>query len=168
MDETTPPAARDFMIRDATPADFDAVLALAARLVDFGDPPGRDGREVVEGERRTVRRWFADAPAGTRLVVAERAGDGVAAFMYLETKADYFTSEPYGHVGILVVGRAAEGRGIGRALLDTAREWSADAAHHCLTISVFTDNTRARTLYERYGFAPETLTLRLDTPKPSP
>jgi GNAT superfamily N-acetyltransferase len=151
-------------MRDAVHADVDAVLALTERLVAFGDPPGRPASEVIEGERRTLRGWFDSPAAGSRLVVAELGPQDVVAFMYLETKADYFTSEPHGHVGILVVDRRAEGHGIGRALLGAARDWSRDARHRCLTLSVFTRNERARTLYERFGFVPETLTLRLDTP----
>jgi GNAT superfamily N-acetyltransferase len=50
-----------------------------------------------------------------------------------------------------------EGRGVGRLLLGTAEAWARDRGHPFITLNVFAQNTRARALYERVGFGPETL-----------
>ena len=160
---TATPPSTTFTLRDATRADADAVLTLAARLVAFGDPPGRSGREVVDGERRTLRTALSALPQGAKLLVAETPADGVIGFVYLETKHDYFTSARHGHVAILAVHERAEGRGVGRALLDASRRWAKAEGFPFLTISVFITNERARVVYERFGFVADTMTLRLDT-----
>jgi ribosomal protein S18 acetylase RimI-like enzyme len=42
-------------------------------------------------------------------------------------------------------------------LLATAEAWARDRGHPFITLNVFAQNTRARALYERVGFGPETL-----------
>ena len=77
--------------------------------------------------------------------------------MFLEEKQDYFTLEPHGHIGILVVTREAEGRGAAAALMRAAEAWARSRGHQILTLNVFDGNRRARTLYEHFGFRPDTV-----------
>ena len=142
-------------IRPARYEDRDFVLETARRLASFPLPAGRGVEEVVEGESRTLRAFFDAAPGGTRLLLAETP-EGPAGFVYLEPLSDYFTLEIHGHVGILAVARAAEGRGVGRALLAAAEAWTRERGWRKLTLNVFETNVRARAVYERAGFAPET------------
>ena len=58
---------------------------------------------------------------------------------------------------MLVVVPAAEGRGIATALLRAADDWGRTNGYPWLTLNVFEGNGRARALYERLGYRPETL-----------
>jgi GNAT superfamily N-acetyltransferase len=60
-------------------------------------------------------------------------------------------------VAVLAVAAEAEGQGVGRALLEAAEGWTREQGLSMLTLNVFEGNTRARTVYERLGYAPETL-----------
>jgi ribosomal protein S18 acetylase RimI-like enzyme len=71
------------------------------------------------------------------------------------TLEDYFTGEQHGHVSVIAVTRAAEGRGVGRALMAYAERWARERGHSRLTLSVFESNRRAQKLYERAGFEVE-------------
>ena len=84
------------------------------RLGAFGPPPWRTSDEIGEADARVVRAFFDDPPAGASLLVAESDGAPLG-FIYLETLRDYFVGEEHGHVGILAVTEAAEGRGAGEA-----------------------------------------------------
>lgn len=55
------------------------------------------------------------------------------------------------HIGNIFVSPAAQGRGVGRLLIDKVEH----ETHGDLTLSVFTVNPRARALYERLGFTVE-------------
>lgn len=144
-------------VRAAAPADHDFVVGLVPRLCAFGTPPLRPPAAVEAAERDALERALAGAVDDTALLVAELAGEGPAGVAYAETAVDYFTGERHGHLAILVVSAAGEGRGVGRALLAAVEAWSAARGHRFVTLNVFADNARARAVYERAGFAPDTV-----------
>lgn len=142
-------------IRSARSSDEAFVLATVARLATFGPPAWRPADEIVEGERRTLRAFFAAPPPEAELLIAEH--DRATGFIYLESLVDYFTQERHGHVGMIAVSEEAEGAGVGRALMDAAESWARARGFRRLTLNVFEANVRARQLYERAGFRAETL-----------
>jgi GNAT superfamily N-acetyltransferase len=147
------------IIRPAHAADRGFVLAATTRLSAFGVPAGRTAPEIVEGEARTLRAYFDAANPPETLLIAETAG-APSGFVFLEEHRDYFTFAIHGHIGILVVVEAVEGRGVGAALIGAAEEWARSHGHDTLTLNVFEGNRRARALYERSGFRPDTIRYR--------
>ena len=143
-------------VRPAAAGDRDFVLDAVHRLSAFGVPAGRTAEEIVEGEARTLRAFFdrTDAPETLLIAGAEGRDSG---FIFLEEKQDYFTLETHAHIGILVVTREAEGRGVGAALMRAAEAWARARGHGRLTLNVFDGNLRARTMYEHFGFRPDTV-----------
>lgn len=93
----------------------------------------------------------------TSLLVAERAGGQLGGVIYLQQQVDYFRQRPHAHVGILVVGADVEGQGAAHALLAAAEVWARTQGLDMITLNVFAGNQRARAMYERQGYAPETL-----------
>ena len=149
--------AASVRVREARPEDLAFVMEAAERLGEFGPPPGRTAREIVEGETRTLSRHFA-APSPTEsLLLAEDPSGVRLGFVFLEGALDYFTGEPHGHVGILAVAKSAQGTGAGKALLAAAEKWSKARGFRRLTLNVFEGNHHARDVYEHVGFSPETL-----------
>jgi GNAT superfamily N-acetyltransferase len=143
-------------VRDARPSDRDFVLTQVVRLAAFGTPPGRTAEEIVEGEARTLRAFF-DAPHPPETLLIAETGGARRGFMFLEEKQDYFTLNAHGHIGILVVTTEAEGRGVGAALMRAAEGWAGARGYETLTLGVFEDNRRARTVYEHFGYRPDTV-----------
>jgi len=144
-------------VRPARAADREFVLTTAERLSVFGPPPWRTPAEVVEGEARTLRAFFDAPPKDTALLVAEDETGAPLGFAYLEVLRDYFLLIEHAHIGILSVAAEAEGRGAGGALLSAAEDWARARGHDRLTLNVFERNARARGVYARRGFEPESL-----------
>ena len=145
-----------FAIRAGTAADRDFVVETARRFAAFGPPPWRTAQEVVAGEVRCLDDFFDGGLQGSTLLVAEEAGRPVG-FAFLEHHTDYFTGDRHGHLGMIAVTEAAEGRGAGAALLHAAEEWTRAQGYAKLTLNVFEGNARARRAYERDGYLVETL-----------
>ena len=143
-------------VRGATAADRDFVVETARRFAAFGPPPWRTPQEVVAGEVRCLDDFFDGGMQSSTLLVAEDAGRP-AGFAFLEHHTDYFTAERHGHLGMIAVTEAAEGQGIGAALLRAAEEWTRSQGYSKLTLNVFEGNARARRAYERAEYRVETL-----------
>ncbi len=141
-----------FTIRLATCADLPFVVETAGRLVAFGPPPWRTAGEIVGAEARSLERYFTTPDAGAHLLIAQDESGAGAGFIYLEILQDYFTHETHGHVGILAVTEAAEGRGAAAALMRTAEDWARAQGFRRLTLNAFEGNTRARKTYEHLGY----------------
>lgn len=144
------------MIRPATPSDREFVLMLASRLVDgFDAPSHRTKAELIEGDRRALEAWFEDpGRADEAMLIAESDGTPVGC-AYLVTLVDYFNERPHAHLSVLAVAKAAEGKGVGSALLQACEQWARNRGSDRLTLSALVTNARARALYERKGFGGE-------------
>ncbi|HSS76892.1 MAG TPA: GNAT family N-acetyltransferase [Thermoanaerobaculia bacterium] len=144
-------------VREARPEDEPFILANAGRLAAFPLPAWRSAEEIEAGEARALRQFMTCGDAGSKLLVAEDALGTPLGFIFLETQEDYFTLAKHGHVGILVVAEAAEGRGAGGVLMRAAEAWGREQGFTKLTLNVFENNHRARKVYEHIGYSPETL-----------
>lgn len=151
---TTLPAPTPVSIRLATPADRDFLIALADRLADFAHPRWRTRDEIAEGDRRALLRALDSPDPNTSLFVAELDGQRAGGLL-MWTRTDYFDQQRHAHISVIAVTKAAEGRGVGAALMAHAEGWARERGHTRLTLSFFEGNTRAQGLYERSGFAPE-------------
>ena len=151
---STPAAVQ---VRPAREDDRPFILGLAPRLAEFGLPPWRSAGEIAQGEARTLAAALDALPAGSDLLVAESPeGEGLG-FIFLQTDTDYFRGAPHAHVGILAVDQAAEGRGVAAALMQAGEAWARARGYEMITLNVFEGNARARAVYQRLGYLPETL-----------
>lgn len=141
-------------------------MDVVPRLRAFGAPPLRPARAMDSAERQALERALASPAPDTLLVVAELDAIGAAGVAYAVSATDYFTGERHGHLSILAVIAAAEGQGVGRALLAATEAWALAQGYRFLTLNVFAGNRRARAVYERAGYAPDTIRYlkELETP----
>jgi GNAT superfamily N-acetyltransferase len=143
-------------IRPAGPGDREFVLATVGRLGDFGPPPWRTPAEIGEADARGLRAHFESPAPGAALYIAEEGGAAIG-FVYLEVLSDFFDRREHGHVSVLAVAGAAEGRGAGTALMRAAEDWARGRGYRKLTLNVFEGNARARAVYVHLGYRPETM-----------
>jgi len=141
--------------RRATNSDEAWIRALIPRLHEFG-PPGFRPIEAMNASEATATA-LALAGGDDRIVIVAEDDEQRLGFVHLETSSDFFTRERHGHVSTLVVSPDAERRGVGRALLAAAEDWCRVRGYRLLTLNVFERNTAARRLYEREGFAIDTI-----------
>lgn len=137
-------------IRPASKGDEPAALALAGRLEE-GVSPWRDRCSVAQA----VRAWVAaSVDAGGQedraSFVAEQHGQIVGFVSVAETR--HWSGDKEAYIGELMVAEAAEGQGIGRALVTEASAWG--RSRGCLRISLETGaaNDLALVFYNALGF----------------
>lgn len=146
-------------VRPATVDDLAFIVAQAPRMLDFGPPPWRDKSVMIETDQRELAEAILKPQDASAFFIAESGETTVEplGFVHLVTRYDYFTGEAHGHIGDIVVAKAAEGRGVGRTLMAVAEAWAREKGYRLLTLNVFAENHRAITVYEKAGFVVDTL-----------
>ncbi len=148
------------VVRSAVAADEPLLRSLTPRLADFPRPSWRTAHEIDVSDHRYLFDALHQPREDALVLVAEQPpGHGVG-MVFVTTQIDYFTGEPHPHVETLAVAAAAEGRGVGRALLDAAEVWAMSRGHGFITLTVFDGNRQARAVYDRRGYVAETVTMR--------
>lgn len=89
---------------------------------------------------------------GGHAFVAVDADDRPLGMLVLLSDKDHFTGHRRAYVNILVVDEAAEGRGVGAALMRFSEAWGREHGCREVCLDVFAGNERAIAFYERIGF----------------
>ncbi|MCB2406856.1 GNAT family N-acetyltransferase [Hymenobacter lucidus] len=147
---TSPASADQLHIRPATAADEAFIRELMPRLVAFGPPAWRDPAQLTATDVAVLLHALHEPTPQRSVVVAEQNGQPVG-LLHLTVNTDFYQQQ-HAHIADLAVTTAAEGRGIGRALLQYAEAWALERGYAWLTLSVFAQNHHARAVYERAGF----------------
>ncbi|MBC7895328.1 MAG: GNAT family N-acetyltransferase [Cytophagaceae bacterium] len=156
------------ILRPADRTDGPSLLRLTARLAAFPVPGHRQATEIELADHGILRRAFEEPAEDALLLVADDPVGGIVGYIFVTTRADYFTGKPHGHVEILTVASGQEGKGVGRALMDAAEAWSATRGYSQVTLNVFATNDRARAVYARLGYEPELVRYRKAIPPGEP
>jgi GNAT superfamily N-acetyltransferase len=150
-----PSEANGTLIRPALVADETFLTTLAWRLTDFDLPSWRRPGDIAMADARDMVAALREGSPDNEVWVAERSGVA-AGCLHILLATDFFGTR-HAHISVIATTEAAEGTGIGRALLAHAEQWARDRGQLLLTLNVFAANERARRFYERAGLAPEML-----------
>ncbi len=142
-------------IREATPADADAMFALLPRLAAFEIPDRREPEDLWRGDAELQRAWLDGRDDTGVVCVAVDERDRVRGVAVARLRPELLSSQPSAHLEVLVVGDGAEGRGVGRALMASIEAAVRRRGARSLTLHVFASNARARRLYDALGFSGE-------------
>ncbi len=144
------------MFRRARPADEAALLGLTARLGDFPVPPWRTATEIATADHLILLACLRAPTEDNAVFVADESG-ALLGFVFVVVRTDYFTHERLAYVEDLALAVEAEGRGLARRLMEEAERWARSLGFRRIGLSVWFQNVRARGLYERLGYQPETM-----------
>ena len=150
-------------IRPARHDDEDFLMKLLPRLADFPLPAWRTAAEIARGDRQILLDALHGRLEHAAILVAELSPGGKrAGYVFATTKHDYFTRAAHAHVEVIAVEDGAERQGVARSLMDAVEHWAKRRGYAWVTLNVFDRNTRAKGLYDRLGYLPETIHYRKD------
>jgi GNAT superfamily N-acetyltransferase len=133
-------------------------LGLAPRLLT-GIPPWRPADKWLEAVQGWLRQDFAQHGNQSKLFVAED-GQGERLGFANVAHTPHFTGESQAYLGELAVSEAAEGDGVGQALIHACEQWAQQQGYRFLVLDTGAlDNERARRFYDQLGFQPESVKL---------
>ena len=161
---TNPP---QFTITPYTPADHDALLALAPRLTE-NIPPWFDRDAFLTAALNWVESSVKNIGPDQAVYVARDPNQLPIGFITV-THTRHFTGADHAYIGELVVAQQHENQGIGRALISAAEAWATD--HNLTYITLETggyNNAHARNFYAHLGYHEDTIKLGKRLPSPQP
>lgn len=95
--------------------------------------------------------------------VAELDGELIGSGYALEKEAkDYLKHEKYAHLGFMYVKQEHRGKGVNQKILDALINWAKERGLTEVRLEVYSVNQSAIKAYEKAGFTPNLLEMRLE------
>lgn len=137
--------------------DRSFILNLTYRAADAGSPTWRNEDKMIAFHQRFAEETAEASGQDQAVLVAEsRAGRQLGVVHVIRT-TDYFTGEEQGYLTTIAVANGVDSRGVARALMVAAEDWTRHQGLSVLALDVLAANSRARTFYGWLGFADETV-----------
>ena len=145
------------VVRPYSSADRAFVLSLVPRLA-IGKQPWRD----LALWSKTVEEWLHESidqhDRKTMVLIAENELGERLGFATVSHSA-HFTGQRQAYIGELATSEAAEGQGVGTALVKACEQWAGEQGYTIITLTTGAGNTRALRFYAHLGFRNEDITL---------
>lgn len=145
-------------IRPTQKSDRAFILSLAPRF-NVGIPPWRTPEQMLDFNQRETKQAMNSISTDSIILVAENIQGERLGFISITNSTDYFTHAPQCYISAIATTEEAQGKGVGHALMDAAENWARSRSYTILSLEVFAQNERARSLYKQLGYKEETLKL---------
>lgn len=148
--------------RQATLSDVNALLALEQAVVDAERP--FNSALKAQGAR------YYDIPAlitddDSYLLVAEDNGAIVATgYVQIRQSKPSLEHNVHGYLGFMYVAPAYRGMGVNKQIIDTLMVWAESKQVFDFYLDVYAENRAAINAYEKVGFQPSMLEMKLQRP----
>jgi len=152
----------DVIIRAAELTDLDILHAFHQELVIAErpfDPTIKDGTVTYYNIAELIKS--PDAGVYVAELDAEVIGCGYAK---LVKSKDYLKHAYHAHLGFMFVNPEHRGRGVNSKIIDVLKKWSLARGVTEIRLEVYAKNSSALKAYEKTGFAPHMLEMRLKLP----
>jgi len=144
-----------YRVREASPADVEAIRSLLPRLAAFDLPQRRSPEDLWRGDEQMLLRWRDGEEPDLVAHVAVGGDEHVLGVAVTRLRKELLSHAASAHLEVLAVAAGAEGRGMGKALVTAAEEAVRALGAESMTLHVFGVNARARGMYEKLGYEGE-------------
>ncbi|CAG1017020.1 diamine N-acetyltransferase [Anaerolineales bacterium] len=136
-------------------SDVNFIESLIPRFSEFDLPAWRQKEEIDNANLASLKKAMEMPGPDSAIFIAEDEAGKRAGFLHLQIQTDYFNGSKVAYISDIAVDSSFEGQGVGRTLLDKAEDWAREQGCSLLTLYVFSNNSRARKVYEKLGFKEE-------------
>lgn len=146
--------------REATEQDLEILLTFEQGIVSAERP---FNITLIDGEIHYYDlSHFIKSPDATLLIAEENneiIGSGYA--LIKKSEKDYYKFEKYAYLGFMYVKPEYRGKGVNKVITDELISWARSRNVTEVRLDVYAENESAVKAYEKAGFEPHLLTMRL-------
>ncbi|MBG9784889.1 GNAT family N-acetyltransferase [Shouchella lehensis] len=139
-------------IRSFEEKDRSNVMALTKRFLQFGLMKHRD-RVAMEQKQEALLLESLQRD-DLSLFIAEKDHHFLG-FLEMRLQSDFFTNERQAYISAVATTSEAEGKGVGKRLMQKAEEWAQEQEVNTIVLDVFKANEHAVAFYETFGYQQE-------------
>ena len=143
--------------RPAQLNDKEELLSLFPELADFELPTQRVAKNLWEGDAELLCSILEEKSTVTFADVAINESGTILGMIMVTLREELLSHAPSAHLETIIVAPHARGNGLGSLLLKRAEKRVLDVGAKSLTLHVFANNIRARSLYKKHGYDEELL-----------
>ncbi|MBP1167116.1 ribosomal protein S18 acetylase RimI-like enzyme [Chryseobacterium sp. PvR013] len=146
--------------REATEKDLEILLEFEQGVITAERP---FNSTLIEGEIHYYDLKFLIQSPDATVIVAEENNEVIASGYALIKKSEkyYNQFEKYSYLGFMYVKPEHRGKGINKVITDELISWSKSREISEVRLDVYAQNESAIKAYEKAGFEPHILTMRL-------
>ncbi|AZB23526.1 MULTISPECIES: GNAT family N-acetyltransferase [Chryseobacterium] len=146
--------------REATEQDLEILLTFEQGIVSAERP---FNSTFIDGEIHYYDlSHFITSPDATLIVVEENNEIVASGYALIrQSEKNYYKFENYAYLGFMYVKPEYRGRGINKIITDELINWARSRNIQEIRLDVYAENESAIKAYEKAGFEPHLLTMRL-------
>ena len=144
-----------YTIRAIDAQDLEAMVALLPQLADFQVPERRNPIDLWQSDAQLLGEVVAGSATMTFADVIVDTADRPHGLVLITLRDELMSHAPSAHLEAIVVSPEKRGKGLGQRLLQHAEEAAARRGARSLSLHVFSNNLRARGLYDQAGYDSE-------------
>lgn len=145
--------------RKAQPSDLDILLSFEQGIITAErpfDPTLKDGEIHYYDLAKMIK-----AP-DVEVIVAELNGEVIGSgYARIIQSKDYLKHNRHCYLGFMYVKPEYRGKGVNNLVLEALKQWTLDQGINELRLEVYNDNQPAIRAYEKAGFTPNLLEMRI-------
>ncbi len=143
------------VFRPADQQDLERAAELMPLLAEFEVPERRNPRHLWESDLALFNAVVSGNAPASFAEVAVAADEAIVGLILVTMRNELLSQTVSAHLEAIVVAPEARGTGLGRQLLERAETLAAARGAKSLSLHVFSNNHRARSLYDSSGYDSE-------------
>ncbi len=145
-------------IRTASENDYQFIYELSPRLAEVANLAWHSEEVIQTMQDGYINAVLNDTSVPFTLLIAEDNETSLG-FIHVKEHNDEISNEACAMVTLLAVSLVAQGRGVGKLLMQAAERWTKQQGYRLLHLEVFANNDNGQGFYRNLGFQSEMLTM---------
>lgn len=146
----------NILLREAISSDHEFIMGLSPTLAEVADLAWHSESMVQKMQDAYIEEMLAPTSTENTTFIAEENNIALG-FIHVRSREDEISGETCGTIPLVAVSPLAQGKGIGKLLMNAAENWSKSQGYRLLHLEVFANNQNAQQFYQRQGFKAEML-----------
>jgi ribosomal protein S18 acetylase RimI-like enzyme len=150
------------IVRKATLHDLDTLLEFEKGIMEFERPIDVT---IKEGDAHYYDLAALVTSPDAEVIVAEQDGELIGSgYAHIIDSKSYLKHQKHAHMGFMYVKPGHRGRGINKMIMETLQQWVLSKDVNEFRLEVYHNNPSAIRAYQKIGFMPLLLEMRMELP----